>query len=254
MLDVLQGFVHELRTAGLPVSMTENLDAMRAIEYVPARRPHRVQGRARRDAREERRSLPGVRHGLRGVLLDVLARRRRRRRARHEPRVAGQLRGAARRHGPGRRHEPGVERGARADAPRRADADGPERDAHARGRGGRALRGDGAGPARRRRVLPLPHAAAARRRRSRLQDDGEGARGSADRRGRVRRAARPGRLRGPAEGPEGDDRSGDPQAARRGSRGRGDGAHAAQAVARRRRLHARVSRRDADAAEGDLSA
>ena len=35
LLDVLQGFVHELRTAGLPVSMTENLDAMRAIEYVP---------------------------------------------------------------------------------------------------------------------------------------------------------------------------------------------------------------------------
>src|SRR5204863_6776024 len=34
MLDVLQGFVHELRAAGLPVSMTENLDAMRALEYV----------------------------------------------------------------------------------------------------------------------------------------------------------------------------------------------------------------------------
>jgi uncharacterized protein with von Willebrand factor type A (vWA) domain len=34
MLDVLQGFVHELRAAGLPVSMTENLDAMRAIEHV----------------------------------------------------------------------------------------------------------------------------------------------------------------------------------------------------------------------------
>jgi uncharacterized protein len=33
LLDVLQGFVHELRAAGLPVSMTENLDAMRAIEY-----------------------------------------------------------------------------------------------------------------------------------------------------------------------------------------------------------------------------
>ncbi len=34
MLDVLQGFVHELRAAGLPVSMTENLDAMRAIEHI----------------------------------------------------------------------------------------------------------------------------------------------------------------------------------------------------------------------------
>ncbi len=35
MLDLLSGFVHELRAAGLPVSMTENLDAMRAIEHVP---------------------------------------------------------------------------------------------------------------------------------------------------------------------------------------------------------------------------
>ncbi len=33
MLDTFQGFVHELRAAGLPVSMTENLDAMRAIEH-----------------------------------------------------------------------------------------------------------------------------------------------------------------------------------------------------------------------------
>src|SRR6476659_9486839 len=35
LLDVLQGFVQELRAAGLPVSMTENLDAMRAAEFVP---------------------------------------------------------------------------------------------------------------------------------------------------------------------------------------------------------------------------
>ena len=34
LLDVLQGFVHELRAAGLPVSMTENLDAMRALEHI----------------------------------------------------------------------------------------------------------------------------------------------------------------------------------------------------------------------------
>jgi uncharacterized protein with von Willebrand factor type A (vWA) domain len=33
-LDVLQGFVHELRIVGLPVSMTENLDAMRAVGHV----------------------------------------------------------------------------------------------------------------------------------------------------------------------------------------------------------------------------
>jgi uncharacterized protein len=35
LLDLLSGFVTELRTAGLPVSMTENLDAMRALEHVP---------------------------------------------------------------------------------------------------------------------------------------------------------------------------------------------------------------------------
>lgn len=35
MLDVLQGFIVELRRANIPVSMTENLDAMRALEHVP---------------------------------------------------------------------------------------------------------------------------------------------------------------------------------------------------------------------------
>ena len=34
MLDAFQGFVHELRAVGLPVSMTENLDAMRAVEHL----------------------------------------------------------------------------------------------------------------------------------------------------------------------------------------------------------------------------
>ncbi len=34
LLDTFQGFVHELRAAGLPVSMTEHLDAMRAVEHV----------------------------------------------------------------------------------------------------------------------------------------------------------------------------------------------------------------------------
>ena len=122
-------------------------------------------------------------------------------------------------------------------------------------RGGGAVRGHGAGPAGRRRVLPLPHAAAARRRRPRRQDDGsrrsrtsEIGDGAFDERLAQRR------VRGPAQGAEGDDRGRDPPPARRRPRRRGDGAHAAQAAARRRRLHARVARRDAAAAAGDLPA
>ena len=35
MLDLLAGFVIELRNAGLPVSLTENLDAMEAVQHIP---------------------------------------------------------------------------------------------------------------------------------------------------------------------------------------------------------------------------
>ena len=35
MLDLLSGFVVELRNAGIPVSLTENLDAMEAIQHIP---------------------------------------------------------------------------------------------------------------------------------------------------------------------------------------------------------------------------
>jgi hypothetical protein len=35
MIDLLAGFIGELRNAGLPVSLTENLDAMEAIQHVP---------------------------------------------------------------------------------------------------------------------------------------------------------------------------------------------------------------------------
>jgi hypothetical protein len=35
MLDLLNGFVGELRSAGLPVSLTENLDAMEAVQHIP---------------------------------------------------------------------------------------------------------------------------------------------------------------------------------------------------------------------------
>jgi uncharacterized protein with von Willebrand factor type A (vWA) domain len=35
MVDVLSGFIGELRAAGLPISLTENLDAMQAISHIP---------------------------------------------------------------------------------------------------------------------------------------------------------------------------------------------------------------------------
>jgi uncharacterized protein with von Willebrand factor type A (vWA) domain len=35
MLDLMAGFIQELRTAGLPVSLTENLDAMEAVQHIP---------------------------------------------------------------------------------------------------------------------------------------------------------------------------------------------------------------------------
>ncbi len=35
MLELLAGFIQELREAGLPVSLTENLDAMNAIKHIP---------------------------------------------------------------------------------------------------------------------------------------------------------------------------------------------------------------------------
>ena len=35
MLELLAGFMQELRRAGLPVSLTENLDAMEAVKHIP---------------------------------------------------------------------------------------------------------------------------------------------------------------------------------------------------------------------------
>src|SRR6202011_751977 len=35
MLGILAGFIQELRAAGLPVSLTENLDAMEAVRHIP---------------------------------------------------------------------------------------------------------------------------------------------------------------------------------------------------------------------------
>ena len=71
LLDVLQGFVHELRAAGLPVSMTENLDAMRAIEHVHIDDRELFKGVLERHARQAPPPPEGVRHRLRRLLLAV---------------------------------------------------------------------------------------------------------------------------------------------------------------------------------------
>ena len=35
LLELLNGFIVELRSAGLPVSLTENLDAVEAVKHIP---------------------------------------------------------------------------------------------------------------------------------------------------------------------------------------------------------------------------
>ena len=177
LLDVLQGFVHELRAAGLPVSMTENLDAMRAIEHVHIDDRELFKGVLELDARQAPSSPEGVRHRLRRLLLALQPRHPRRGRRSRRGRRRTSRHG---RRGPdGRRRRLGfrrVARGARGDAPGRADEDGPRRAAPARRHRGAAVRRDGARPPRRRHLLPVPHAADARPRRSGDALDGHGAR------------------------------------------------------------------------------
>ena len=82
MLDVLQGFVHELRAAGLPVSMTENLDAMRGVEQIPLTEREAFREVLAATLVKSFRHRRGVRHRLRRLLLAVHRRGRRRRRGR----------------------------------------------------------------------------------------------------------------------------------------------------------------------------
>ena len=50
MLDLLTGFVAELRAAGIPVSLTEHLDAAEAVRHVPLEDREATQVRPRRPA------------------------------------------------------------------------------------------------------------------------------------------------------------------------------------------------------------
>ena len=262
MLDVLQGFVHELRAAGLPVSMTENLDAMRGVEQIPL---------TERDA-------------FREVLAATLVKSFRHRRAFdtvfdvYFSLYTGGVDGDG---------EPGGEAG---DMDEAGGVPGQQ------GSGGSgegmsneelaemlmaalmnmdqdqlrqiaamavaAVRGHGAGPPRRRHVLPVPDAAAARLRRARRPADGARRAAGQGRGRRGRRRARATsqarfareeyerRLRELRDMIEAEIRR--RLVADRGRRG--DGAHAAQAAARGHRLHARVARGDAAAPARDRAA
>ena len=64
MLNLLNGFVVELRNAGLPVSLTENLDAMEAVQHIPDRGPRCVQIRVRCHADQKPCALAQLRDGF----------------------------------------------------------------------------------------------------------------------------------------------------------------------------------------------
>ena len=107
----------------------------------------------------------------------------------------------------------------------------------------------------RRHVLPVPHAAEPRSRRHARQADG------ADRQEQVGGELTPleerleqRRVRAPHRAVQEGDRGRDPSPPRGRPWRRGDGQDAAQAAARRRRVHARLARRDAVPEEGAVSA
>ena len=242
--------MHELRTAGLPVSMTENLDAMRAIEHIAI------------DDREMFKAVLGatlVKHHRHQTAFDTvfdvyfsLFSRGVDGEGDGEPSADGEegaLQDGQAQGGGGGTPMSREELAAMLlDALMNMDRDAA---APARGGGGAAVRGHGAGPARRRHLLPVPHAAAARPRRpaaarswTRRASGARSTRASSPTASRTR-SSRPGCKRA-----AGAHRGGDPPPARRRPRRRGDGAHAAQAAARGHRLHARVARGDARAAAG----
>ena len=70
MLDVLTGFVAELRQAGLPVSVAEEADAAEAIGHLPLEDRQAIKF-ALGVIGEVRESLAGLRHRFRDLLLDA---------------------------------------------------------------------------------------------------------------------------------------------------------------------------------------
>ncbi len=69
MLDLLTGFVAELRAAGIPVSLTEHLDAAEALTHVPMEDREAIKYTLGASLVKIVVALAGVRDGLRDLLL-----------------------------------------------------------------------------------------------------------------------------------------------------------------------------------------
>ena len=179
MLDLLAGFIVELREAGLPVSLTENLDAMEAVKHIPledreafkyALAATLVKNNAHWRAFE---TVFEVYFSLRGRQY---AHRRRGRRPldARRPRRAGRdgARTARARAGPAAAGASALTPEELAEMLYQALLEGNEALLRAHRPPGRPpLRRHGAGPPGRRHLLPVPHAAEPRpRRRARAAD------------------------------------------------------------------------------------
>ena len=256
MIDLLAGFIQELRAAGLPVSLTENLDAMEAVKHIPIEDreafkfalaatlvKNNAHWRSFETVFEVYFSLRGPQYKLKDDAdADELWRD-----------MQDQLRQGEGRAGAGGMDEPDA-RGARPAALPGADERRRGAAAGAGPPGRQPLRGHGAGPAGRRHVLPLPHPAEPRPRRAARPADGGHARAGRRRADAARGAAGAGRVPEPHRRVPQGDRGRDPAPAGGRPRRRGDGQDAAQAAARGRRLHARLARRDGVAAQGAVPA
>ena len=250
MLDLLSGFVAELRRAGLPVSLTEHLDAAEAVRHIPLEDREGLKytlaatlvkssshWRAFETAFEVFFAVrtgaarpPGRQGRGRGVGEDA----------------EGEQSGAGRTAGPGtrlegRRCRRGHDaRGAGRAALQVADVRRHRDDERGRPQRGRPVRGDGAGTTGGRDVLPLPHAAQSRSRCRPRAADGPGP-GRCRRRVPDRAGGAPGRRRvqvADGQVPPGG-RDGDPAPPGGGPRRGGAGPLGAQAPARGHRRHAR---------------
>ena len=82
VLDLLSGFVTELRQAGLPVSLTEHLDAAEALHHIPLEDREALKYALGATLVKSSAALAHLRDGLRDLLRPALGRRRGRRRRR----------------------------------------------------------------------------------------------------------------------------------------------------------------------------